>query len=66
MTSEERTINHSTLTSAVDVEDPAELYLLALERAEQGSVFNATTEAGISIKRLAEAIGQAVGVSAVN
>ncbi|MCU1250037.1 MAG: NAD(P)-binding protein [Edaphobacter sp.] len=54
----------STLTSAVYVQDLAELYLLAAEDAEQGSISNATTETGVSIKQLAEAIGRAVGVPA--
>ncbi len=54
----------SKRTSAVHVEDAARAYLLAIEKGEAGSVFNCTSETGITTRSLAEAIGEAVGVPA--
>ncbi|MDJ0632918.1 MAG: SDR family oxidoreductase [Xenococcaceae cyanobacterium MO_188.B29] len=47
--------------SAVDVDDVAQLYLLALDKAPAGSIFHAETESGISDKAIAEAISRIVG-----
>ncbi len=47
--------------SAVDVDDVAQLYLLALEKAPAGSIFHAATESGISEKAIAQAISRVVG-----
>lgn len=47
--------------SAVDVDDVASLYILALEKAPAGSIFHAATELGISEKTIAEAISRVVG-----
>jgi nucleoside-diphosphate-sugar epimerase len=52
------------LTSSADVDAAAELYLLAAEKAEAGSIFNCTTETDIRLRDLAQAIGKAVGVPA--
>ncbi|PLZ00957.1 3-beta hydroxysteroid dehydrogenase [Burkholderia sp. WAC0059] len=52
------------LTSAVDVDEAAKLYLLALEKASAGVAFNATTERDIPLRALAETIGAATGVPA--
>ncbi len=49
-------------TSAVHVDDVAQAYLLAAEKAEAGSVFNCTSETDITTRAMAEAIGEAVGV----
>ncbi|PLZ03116.1 3-beta hydroxysteroid dehydrogenase [Burkholderia sp. WAC0059] len=54
----------SAMTSAVDVDEVAKLYLLALEKARPGSVFNATTEIDVPLRALAETIGAATGVPA--
>ncbi|PIG90990.1 NAD-dependent epimerase/dehydratase family protein [Gloeocapsopsis sp. IPPAS B-1203] len=47
--------------SAVDVDDVAQLYVLALEKAPAGSIFHAATESGISEKAIAQRIGDVVG-----
>jgi nucleoside-diphosphate-sugar epimerase len=52
----------SNRTSAVDVDAAAELYLLALEKAPAGSIFNGTSESDVAFRDLAAAIGTAVGV----
>lgn len=49
-------------TSTVEVDDAADLYLLAAERAEKGSVFNAVSSTSVTLKALAIAIGEALGV----
>jgi nucleoside-diphosphate-sugar epimerase len=51
-------------TSSGNVDDVARLYLLAMEKAAQGTIFNGTTETDIPLRNLAEAIGAAVGVPA--
>jgi nucleoside-diphosphate-sugar epimerase len=51
-------------TSSADVDDAAQLYLQAIEKAPAGSIFNCTTETDIPLRKLAEAIGKAVGVLA--
>jgi nucleoside-diphosphate-sugar epimerase len=48
--------------SAVHVDDAAELYLLALEKARAGSLFHGAAEHGVTARALAEAIGRARGV----
>jgi nucleoside-diphosphate-sugar epimerase len=50
------------MTTAADVDASAELYLLAMEKGEAGSVFNCSTETDLQIKQLAEAIATALGV----
>lgn len=47
--------------SAVHVDDVAQLYVLALEQAQAGSMFHAATESGISEKAIAIAIGRKAG-----
>lgn len=47
--------------SAVYVDDAAQLYLLALEKAPAGSIFHVATQAGITAKGIAEAISHVVG-----
>lgn len=47
--------------SAVHVDDVAELYVLALEKAPAGSIFHAATESGIAEKAIAETIASVVG-----
>lgn len=51
----------SNKVSAVHVDDAAQLYLLALEKAPAGSIFHAATQSGITAKAMALAIGRAVG-----
>jgi nucleoside-diphosphate-sugar epimerase len=51
-------------SSAVHVEDAAELYLAALERAPAGSLYHGAAEHGVTARALAEAIGRARGVPA--
>jgi nucleoside-diphosphate-sugar epimerase len=46
--------------SAVHVEDVAQLYVLALERAIAGSIFHAGAESGITERSIAHAISQVV------
>jgi len=48
--------------SAVHVDDLADLYVLAFERASAGSVLNAAAGASVSMKDLATAIGLAIGL----
>jgi len=48
-------------SSAVHVEDAAQLYLLALERAPAGSLYHGASEHGVTARALAEAIGRARG-----
>jgi nucleoside-diphosphate-sugar epimerase len=50
--------------SAVHVEDAADLYLLALERAPAGSLYHGAAEHGVTARALAEAIGRAHHVPA--
>jgi nucleoside-diphosphate-sugar epimerase len=52
----------SALTSSAEVDATAQLYLLAAEKADAGSIFNGTTETNIPLRQLGEAIGKAVGV----
>lgn len=48
--------------STVHVDDLADLYVHALERAPGGSLFNAPSEPPVHVKRLAEAVAVAAGV----
>jgi len=52
----------SAMTTAVDVDAAADLYLLAVEKGKAGSVFNCSTENNVHLKQLAEAIATAIGV----
>jgi nucleoside-diphosphate-sugar epimerase len=52
----------SAMTTAVDVDAAADLYLLAMQKGKAGSVFNCSTENNVPIKQLAEAVAIAVGV----
>lgn len=47
--------------SAINVDDVASLYVVALEKALAGSIFHAATESGISEKAIAQAISRVVG-----
>jgi nucleoside-diphosphate-sugar epimerase len=51
-------------TSSANVDDVAQLYLLAMEKAASGATYNGSTETDIPLRDLAEAIGTAVGVAA--
>jgi nucleoside-diphosphate-sugar epimerase len=51
-------------TSSANVDDVAQLYLLATEKAVPGATYNGSTETDIPLRGLAEAIGAAVGVPA--
>jgi nucleoside-diphosphate-sugar epimerase len=53
-------------TSSANVDDVAQLYLLAMEKAAPGAIFNGSTETDIPLRDLAEAIGVAVGVPATS
>jgi nucleoside-diphosphate-sugar epimerase len=48
--------------SSVHVDDLADLYVLALERADAGTVFNAAAGDSVSMRELAVAISSAVGL----
>ncbi|OJJ77644.1 hypothetical protein ASPBRDRAFT_36870 [Aspergillus brasiliensis CBS 101740] len=50
------------VTSAVHVEDAAELYLLAAERAGAGEVFNGCSEWGVTFGELGRAMADVLGV----
>lgn len=47
--------------SAVPVDEVAQVYVLALEKAPAGSIFHAATESGISERAIAQAISLVVG-----
>ena len=47
-------------TSDVHVDDAADLYLLAAEKAKAGEVFNGTGSTSVTLKQLAETIGDAL------
>lgn len=51
-------------TSAVDVDDAARFYLAAAKNAPAGSLYICTGESDVSIRAMAEAIGQALEVPA--
>jgi nucleoside-diphosphate-sugar epimerase len=51
-------------SSAVHVEDAADLYVRALERAPAGSLYHGAAEHGVTARAIAEAIGRAQGVPA--
>jgi nucleoside-diphosphate-sugar epimerase len=48
-------------TSAVHVDDAADLYLLALEKATAGSLYHGAAEHGVTAHALAEAVARAGG-----
>ena len=50
--------------SATHVSDAARLFRLALERQEAGARYNATAEAAIPFRDIAEAVGRSLGVPA--
>ncbi|RDH36556.1 hypothetical protein BDQ94DRAFT_167442 [Aspergillus welwitschiae] len=50
------------VTSAVHVEDAAELYLLAVERGDAGEVFNGCSEWGVTFGELGRAMADVLGV----
>ncbi len=47
--------------SAVHVDNAAQLYVLALERATAGSIFHVASQSGITVRAMAEAISRTVG-----
>lgn len=49
-------------TSSVHVDDAAAVYLLAMEKAKAGDVFNAAASNTVTLRELAEAIGEALQV----
>lgn len=49
-------------TSSAHVDDAAALYLLAAEKAEAGSVFNATASTTVTLREMAEAMGAVLQV----
>jgi nucleoside-diphosphate-sugar epimerase len=50
------------LISTVYIDDLAELYRLALEKAKPGEAYNAAFGSGIATKEIAEAISKAAGL----
>jgi nucleoside-diphosphate-sugar epimerase len=54
----------SIRTSTVEVDDAADLFLLAAEKAEKGSVFNGVGSTSVTLRALAIAIGEALHVPA--
>ena len=53
--------NKETVTSTVHVDDAAELYLLAIEKAKPGDVFNGVSST-VSLRALSEAMGKALDI----
>jgi nucleoside-diphosphate-sugar epimerase len=51
---------------AAHVSDVARLYRLAFERAEQGAIYHAVDEEGVSMKAIAEALGRGLKVPVVS
>lgn len=52
--------------SAVHVDDAARVYRLALEHHEAGARYHAVAEEGVSLRRIAEAVGAGLGVPVVS
>lgn len=52
--------------SAAHVSDTVRLFRLALEKGEAGRRYHATAEEGIAFRRIAEAVGQSLGVPTVS
>lgn len=52
----------SNLWSAVHIDDAARLYRLALEHHQAGARYHAVAEEGVSMRRIAETIGEGLGV----
>jgi nucleoside-diphosphate-sugar epimerase len=52
--------------AAAHVSDTARLYRLALEKAEQGAIYHAVAEEGVSMKAIAEALGRGLKVPVVS
>jgi nucleoside-diphosphate-sugar epimerase len=50
------------LWSAVDIDDLADLFLLALDKAPPGSLYNTGSQSGISTLQIAQAISRAAGL----
>jgi len=48
--------------STVDVDDLADLFVLALEKAPSGSLYNTASESGVTVQSFAEAISRAAGL----
>ncbi|OAK95966.1 putative NAD dependent epimerase/dehydratase [Phaeosphaeriaceae sp. SRC1lsM3a] len=53
-------------TTTVHVEDAARLYLLVAEKANAGEIYNATSETDVTFRKLAEAMGEVMGVPVVS
>lgn len=51
---------------AAHISDTARLYRLALEKAEQGAIYHAVGEEGVSMKVIAEALGRGLKVPVVS
>jgi len=51
---------------AAHVSDTARLYRLAVERAEQGAIYHAVDEEGVTMKAMAEALGRGLKVPVVS
>lgn len=51
---------------AAHVSDVARLYVLALEKAQAGARYHAVAEEGVSVKEIAEAIGEGLNVPVVS
>jgi nucleoside-diphosphate-sugar epimerase len=52
----------SVRTSSLFVYDAAEVYLAAIQHAQKGEAYNVTGEWDITLKEMAEAVGQVMGV----
>jgi len=52
----------STRTSAIHVDDAARMYLLAVEKAKAGDVFNGTSSTDVTAKEIVEAMGKSLDV----
>lgn len=56
----------STRTTTVHVDDAARLYLLVAQKGRAGEAYNASAETSVTMKELQGAIGETMGVPAVN
>lgn len=56
----------ATRTTTVHVDDAARLYLLVAEKGRAGEAYNASAETHVTMKELQGAIGEILGVSALN
>lgn len=52
----------SVMTTTADVDSAAELYILAMEKGQAGSVYNCSTETDVRLKDLAEGVAESLDI----